>query len=89
MNLTCTQCHMNLPSEDATATHCRHCGAPLPHGEAAARQQEMMRNFMAQHQQPAYVVAAQPAAIVYGGNSNFGAMITKSVTQSMKSQLPR
>lgn len=87
MNLTCTNCHMSLPSEDATATHCRHCRAPLPHGEAAAQQQAMMRNFMAQHQAPAYVVAPQPAAIVYGGGSQLGAMITKSVHQSVKMSL--
>ena len=82
MNLTCTSCHTNLPSEDATATHCRHCRAPLPHGQAAAQQQAMMQSFIAQ--QPVYAV--QQPAIVYG-NSNLGAMITKSVHQSVKMSL--
>lgn len=43
-----------------------------------------MRDFMAQ--QPAYG-APQPTAIVYGGGGNLGAMITKSVHQSVSMSL--
>lgn len=92
MHLTCTQCQQTLPSEDATATHCRFCRAPLPHGEAAARHQEMMRNFMANPGGQAAPVYGVPVAyaqgpVVFGAigqASQISAMVTKSVDRSMK-----
>lgn len=96
MHLTCTQCQQTLPSEDATATHCRFCRAPLPHGEAAARHQEMMRNFMANpggHAAPPVYgapVAYAQGPVVFGAighASQISAMVTRSVDRSMKTGL--
>lgn len=93
MHLTCPQCQQSLPSQDATATHCRFCRAALPHGEAAARHQEMMRQYVqnagAAPQYGAYPVTHLQGPLVIGSMSpahasNITATVTKSIDRSMK-----